>query len=129
MSNQNTTTKISLKRIDTCLGMLEDLHEATQDLIKAHSYCEVAADDVNSEDCFNQNVMEELRSMFEAVNRLHYMEEARLKALKSAEECRRAAIKAVNDQKEAVRAREEARKQSQTIYPSAINSISTQSAQ
>lgn len=128
MSTTNTQ-KISIQRIDSCLEMLENLHGATQELIQSYSYCEVAAGELNVEDCLNKDVMEELRSMFEAINRLHYMEEARLKALKSAEERRRAAIKAVNDQKEAARARAEARKQSQTIYPSAINTISTQSAQ
>lgn len=129
MSNTSTTTQISIQRIDTCLNLFEEIHETTQELITSYSYCEKAAEEIGTEDVFNKNVMEELRNMLEAMNRLHYMEEARLKAVKSAEECRRAAIKAVNDEKEAARAREEARKQSQVLYPSAINSMSTQSAQ
>lgn len=118
----NTTSTISIERIDAALSMLTDLNESMSDIVAAYEFCRQAGADLNRVDCFDPQTLSEITDLVVTINRLNYMEEARLKHLKMMRECELKAAEAIEAQKEAARARAEARK-AVTLVPSSINTI------
>lgn len=108
MSNSNLN--LSIARIETSLEMLSDLQAATSELIQGYMTCRKVSEDLKKEDLFSVEVMSELENMFIAINRLNYMEEARLKQLQMMRQCEIATEKLVQAQKEAANARLAARR-------------------
>lgn len=93
MSNKKTP-KVSFRRIDFCLGLLEEIQKGTEEIIAAYNMMERTGARLGSEDCFDHQALSQIRQLFTAIHNMHYAEEARLKSVRIAEECRRKAAEA-----------------------------------